>query len=394
MRKTALVILYRLALLVALAASAALYIEYQNAGDPAFCGVGSGCMSVRMWASSNLGGAQLPTYGLAAFGGLFVFSLAARTRDHLRFAAIFAGVGGVAALVFIGLQAFAVKAFCKWCVAVDVSALVAAVTAYLLYREFEATAKPGERALPALAALSSGQVMLAIWGLAGAGAVGLPFIWGKFPVLPPLPTPIAALQVPDKITVVSFTDFECPFCRMLRPVLHDAIEKQPDRFALVRRMMPLPSHHGALPAALAYTCAPEDKRAVMADSLYGAPPMLLTREGVIGIAAGMKLDRDAFAQCLDAKETRERVEADVKLFSELDAQALPLTYVGPRAVLGYNPDRLREAVNLALLGPQPSLPVPWMLVALLALFGLAALVTYRLAPALIPTSIDARADPR
>ena len=40
MRKAVLVILLRLSRLVALFASAALFIEYQRAGDPAFCGVG------------------------------------------------------------------------------------------------------------------------------------------------------------------------------------------------------------------------------------------------------------------------------------------------------------------------------------------------------------------
>ena len=37
---------------------------------------------------------------------------------------------------------------------------------------------------------------------------------------------IAALQVPGKITIVSFTDFECPFCRKLHPILHGIIDKQ------------------------------------------------------------------------------------------------------------------------------------------------------------------------
>ncbi len=63
MRKAVLVTLLRLSLLAALFASAALYIEYQRAGDPAFCGVGSGCMAVRLSPYSRLLNVPCPRGG-------------------------------------------------------------------------------------------------------------------------------------------------------------------------------------------------------------------------------------------------------------------------------------------------------------------------------------------
>jgi uncharacterized membrane protein len=380
MRTVVLVILLRLALLVAIAASAALYVEYQHAGDPAFCGVGSGCLAVRMSPYSRFQGVPLPTIGLAAYAGLFIFFLVGKGRRHLHLGAILTGAGALSACVFIYLQAAVIHALCKWCIAVDTSAILAAAAAFMLYDQAKTDAKADEGPTSVIAALSRSLPILAAWALAGALAIGAPFIWGKYPVIAPLLPPIAALEVPGKITVVSFTDFECPFCRKLHPLLHELLEKHKDRLVVVRRMMPLPIHPGAMPAALAYTCTPLDERPAMVDALYGAPEHFLTREGTTAIANGLGLPSEAFARCVDAPETRAQVEKDIKLFAEIEGMALPLTYVGPRVILGYNPDGLRAAVALALQGDQLSLPVSWMFALLSVIFTMSAVVTLRLAP--------------
>lgn len=380
MRKVALVILLRLALLVALAASAALLVDYQHAGDPAFCGVGSGCLAVRLSPYSKLGGIPLPTLGLAAYLGLFILSLASWSKEVLRVAVILNGLAALAACVLIYLQAFEIHAFCKWCVVVDASAIFAFIVALLLYVEVEAESQAGKDVEAEMRALFSRLPLSVAWVLAGAASIVAPFVWGQFPVIPPLPPELAALQVPGKITIVSFTDFECPYCRALHPLIEDVIAAHPDRIALVRRMMPLSGHPGAMPGALAYTCAPEAKRHQIVDALYGAPEPRLTRDGTIDIAAALGIDREELARCVDSPEARAQVEKDIKLFTDIQGQALPLTYVGPRAILGFGPDRVREAADLALQGDRLSLPVSWMFAALGVIWAAAAAVTLRFAP--------------
>lgn len=373
MRKVTLVVLLRLVLLVAVAASAALFVEYQHAGDPAFCGVGSGCLAVRLSPYSRLFGVALPNIGLAAYAGLFLLYLLARTKEALRFGAVATGVGGLAALVLIYLQGAKIHAFCKWCVIVDASAIVAAVLAMILAREPDAEVEAG--------AIARHRGITASWTVAFVLAIGAPFFWASYPVIPPLPPPIDALQVPGKVTIVAFTDFECPFCRGLHPILHEVIAQHPDRIALVRKMMPLSGHLGAMPAALAYMCTPEKDREKMVDALYSAPEAELTPEGVIAIGVKNGLNSDDLARCVAGEGTRAAVERDMNLFTEVKGQALPLTYIGPRVILGFNPDRLKNAVDLELQGAQPSLPVAFMLALLGVAFATAAGVTFRLAPA-------------
>ncbi len=185
-------------------------------------------------------------------------------------------------------------------------------------------------------------------------------------MVPPLPPAIAALGVPGKVTIVSFTDFECPYCRKLAPVLHDVQENWGERAALVRKMAPLSIHAGALPAALAYVCTPEAQREEMAGVLYAAPAPVLSLDGARVIARELHLDEGRFERCLEGAAARETVAADRALFDSLGAHGLPYTFIGPRAVAGYNPDAVRALGRDALTAESASLPLWWMVVAALA----------------------------
>jgi hypothetical protein len=143
-------------------------------------------------------------------------------------------------------------------------------------------------------------------------------------------------------------------------------------------MMPLSSHPGAMPAAQAYECTPPEKREKMVDELYGAPEQLLNREGLLAIAeARVGMSREPLGRCMDAPETRALVEADKALFTQLQGQALPLTYVGQRVLLGFKPEQLSEAVRLGLGPPRPSLPLAGLLALVGAALAGAAAITLR-----------------
>src|SRR3954451_11336090 len=107
-------VLCRAAVLVALAGSAALYVQYLDPADAAFCGLESGCEAVRKSGFSYFGSRLLsmPLAGLVAYGAVFTASLFA-PRSKLTLGLIMAG--GVAAVLLIGAQAFYVHAFCWLC---------------------------------------------------------------------------------------------------------------------------------------------------------------------------------------------------------------------------------------------------------------------------------------
>lgn len=384
-----LVTLLRLALFVAIAASAALVVEYRSAGDPTFCGPASGCYAVRASPYSHPFGVPLPNLGAAAYTALLAASFLLRERwHHVAFAAI-AVAGGLAAAILLGLQAFTIGAFCAWCLAVDVAAIAAAVLAAMIaWRAVRGPREPFERATQSSVSVATA------WAAASAAAIGLPFLWGQHPVLPPLPPEIAAMQAPGKLTVVVFTDFECPFCRKLHPELEKLEAAHGDALHVVRKMVPLPFHRGALPAAKAYVCAPEEKREQAAALLYSAPSSKLNEDVLPSLLAPLDLPSGELAACLSAPATEAAIGADVATYTRLGVRGLPLTYVGRRLVLGYNPELLRAAVRRELAGERLSLPLPWLLVALFGVAAVAVAVSRRDRPrGAVPGSASEGAGP-
>lgn len=57
------------------------------------------------------------------------------------------------------------------------------------------------------------------------------------------------------LTVIEYSDFECPYCSQLAPILEELHQKHPDDVRIVFRYFPLPSHSLAIPAAQAAEAA-------------------------------------------------------------------------------------------------------------------------------------------
>jgi uncharacterized membrane protein/protein-disulfide isomerase len=377
MRKVAPILVLRLALLVAVFACAVLLVEYDNMGDPAFCGAGSGCLAVRNSPYSVIAGIHLPLIGLCAEVVLLLLALVASDRSQTFFVAVAAAGGALVAVGLIGVQIFKIGALCKWCLLVDLCTIVAAGAAAIVH--LGVTRDPGHEAF--LDALLQRRAQIVAWVLGAGAVIGLPHLWGEYPVVPPLPPAVAALAVPGKPTIVAFTDFECPFCRKLAPVVHETQDNWGDRVALVRKMAPLSMHPGAMPAALAYVCTPDEQREEMAKKLYAAPPATLTHDGVQALARELHLDEARFSRCVGGAAAREQVAADKALFDALEVHGLPYTYVGARAVAGYNPDTLRKYGSALMEGARTSLPLWWMVAAGLLVAAALTVLTVKLAPA-------------
>ena len=363
MRRLGFVLVYRLLSLVALFASAALVVDYRNLGDPAFCGSGSGCLAVRLSpVTAELGQLiplPLPNLGFLAFVMLFGLSLLAPSRGRIRLLVGLSIVGGLAGAALFALQALVIRTFCPWCVAVDLASIALAVASVLLARSADLSPEAEDAV--------SGPKARAIWGAVAFFAVALPFVWGAYPVVAPLPAEIAAQQVPGKLTLVEFTDFECPYCRRLHPVLRAAEQEHAGKLAVVRRMMPLSFHLGATPAALCYLASPTEQRERVADALYAVDESELTRAGCLLLAEKIGLDSAAIARSFDAPETAAALESDKAMFTRLGQAGLPRTYVGARVVLGFDPERIADVLAAGLGPARPELPLVAMIASFVAL---------------------------
>jgi uncharacterized membrane protein len=327
-RVTALVVLRALTL-VALAATAALVIEYRTM-DSAFCGAESGCAELRHTELAYLWGIGVTLPELGAAGLLLVYVLSL-TRARI-FAAIFAVLGGVAAVGLVALQAFVWHRYCWLCLTVDASSVLAAgVAIYWL-----AWQPPlAEERLPTWA-----------WVLLGLLALAAPIGWPLARPLPDVPSSIRAYYVPNKINVVEFADFQCPHCRNLHPRLKALLARYGARVHFVRLNMPLGSHPHAHGAALAMLCAEPDKAEAFADFLFTTED--LSSASLARGATELGMNGPAFEACRGAASTNARLEREVRLVRDTGLLGLPTTYVGGRRIVGaQSDDMFRAALDAA-----------------------------------------------
>jgi protein-disulfide isomerase len=179
--------------------------------------------------------------------------------------------------------------------------------------------------------------------------------------------------VPDKINVIEFADFECPFCRKLHPLLKQVTsDYPPDKVRFVRKQVPLEMHPDAKPAARAALCAEaQGKGEKLADRLV---EIELSSSNIRRAAVDVGVDVGAFDRCLESQEPDKRIAADTKLLEDAGMEGLPTTYIGGKRLLGVVSEAaLRDAFDRAARNEAPG-GVPGSLYGgvALALAGLAA----------------------
>ena len=154
------------------------------------------------------------------------------------------------------------------------------------------------------------------------------------------------------VTLVEFSDFQCPYCRLLSTRLDTLRAEFPRDLKVVFRHYPLPNHAQAKTAALASECAGEQGRFwEMVGALFGG------QEGVgsspweaYASAAGVR-DPAAFARCMGRGDL-SRVRSDVSAGDRLRVEATPTLLINDQRLVGAPPlDTLRAYFRRALAAP-------------------------------------------
>jgi protein-disulfide isomerase len=148
------------------------------------------------------------------------------------------------------------------------------------------------------------------------------------------------------VTVVEFSDFQCPFCfRAVQPV-KDVEQAFGKDVRIVWKHMPLPFHPNAMPAAIAAEAAREQgKFWQMHDKLF-ANQQALSDTVYEQYAKELGLDLARFRAALRAPETRKRIEQDAAAAAAAGVTGTPSFIVNGELVVGST--GLRDAVQRQL----------------------------------------------
>jgi len=149
------------------------------------------------------------------------------------------------------------------------------------------------------------------------------------------------------VTIIEFSDFQCPFCRRLAPVLRELARRYPTQVRLVFRNMPLTTiHRAAERAAKAGACAAEQGKFWEMHDLMFAEQSSLSPEALKEKALRLKLDAKAFDRCLDSDSTLKSVQIDLAAAERLGLTSTPSSFINGRFVAGSLPlYRWQEVIN-------------------------------------------------
>ena len=150
-----------------------------------------------------------------------------------------------------------------------------------------------------------------------------------------------------KVTIVEFSDFQCPFCGRLAPVLSQVLQAYPTQVRLVYRNMPLSSlHPEAAKAAEAAVCAENQGKFWEMHDLLFKEQNSLSVDALKEKAKRLGLDTTQFNDCLDSGKSRDAVNADAQAGTQLGLASTPSSFVNGRFVNGaISFDQWRAIIN-------------------------------------------------
>jgi protein-disulfide isomerase len=138
------------------------------------------------------------------------------------------------------------------------------------------------------------------------------------------------------ITIVEFSDYQCPYCSKAEATVKDLLEleKYKGKLRLVYRDYPLPSHNLAPKAAEAGHCAGDQgKYWEMHDRLFAAAPKLELTD-LKAYARELKLDEGRFTKCLDSGEKTKVVADHFKAGNDVGVRGTPAFFINGRLISG------------------------------------------------------------
>ncbi|MFK7990797.1 MAG: DsbA family protein [Sandaracinaceae bacterium] len=142
------------------------------------------------------------------------------------------------------------------------------------------------------------------------------------------------------VTLVIFSDFECPFCRRVLPTLAALRERFPDQIRFVFRNNPLPFHPNAEMAAAAaleaFAQQGDEGFWAMHDRLFGEDASLRF-DDLVSYASALGLDLGRFTAALENGTHESTLEADAALAARLGARGTPAFFINGRFISGAQP---------------------------------------------------------
>jgi protein-disulfide isomerase len=163
--------------------------------------------------------------------------------------------------------------------------------------------------------------------------------------LPPGKSPIKG-PADAPITIVEFSDYQCPYCARSESLVKQALDAYPKQARLVFKHYPLTSiHPQALPAAIAAAAAQKQgKFWEMHEKLF-ANQRALAPEQLKQYAREIGLDVARFEADMQSEEVKQAVQEDVELAQRIGVRGTPTIFVNGKILQTRSIDGFKEIID-------------------------------------------------
>ncbi|OGY21199.1 MAG: hypothetical protein A2126_02575 [Candidatus Woykebacteria bacterium GWB1_45_5] len=138
-----------------------------------------------------------------------------------------------------------------------------------------------------------------------------------------------------KVTIVEFSDFQCPACQAAHPIVKKVITEYGDRILFVYRHFPIiSSHKYALKAAEAAEAAGEQGKFWQYFELVFSSGGKLTIDDLKKYAKELNLDMNKFESDLNSDKYKNKVMADLADGEKLGVDSTPTFFINGKKYVG------------------------------------------------------------
>lgn len=152
-----------------------------------------------------------------------------------------------------------------------------------------------------------------------------------------------------KVTVVEYSDFQCPFCERAYPTMKQLVQEYGDRISVEFRHFPLSFHPFAAKAAEASECAAEQGKFWQFHDYAFEHQTALSFDALKQWAGAIGLNTSKFNTCLDSGKYAAKVAAQQAEGEQLGVNGTPTAFINGKSVVGAQPyEVFKQAVEDAL----------------------------------------------
>ncbi len=159
------------------------------------------------------------------------------------------------------------------------------------------------------------------------------------------------------VTIVEFSDFQCPYCAGEQPILKKIKRTYGDQVTIIYKHVPLPIHPFAQRAAEASECARDQEKFWEYHDLLFDNQDLISEELFPQLAQELGLSVSQFNQCLSSGAKKSRVQQDLAEAQSLMISGTPTLFINGQRFVGVQSyEELQQIIDQALAKAQQTAP--------------------------------------